>query len=290
MKNFFKSIGKASVYFLVYFVTQFVISFVYIIGIVSKLMLENTQYGQTEADVVAITEQATMMLMENLMAVTFWSGVLALVIYWIRFAVRKKSFLKEVELKKVPVKNLLPVIILAPCANVVLSMAMSYFPWPQGWMEAYMENSSIIDGSLMSWLTAVVMAPLLEEIVFRGLVYTRLKKGMPAIAAAIVASLAFGLCHSGIIWVIYATALGLVMTWIFEKYQSLVANILFHLFFNLMGQILSMIPENMEIVVWILAVAGVVGIVYGVKQMKKVTVVETPVIESVEEIPAEICE
>ena len=278
MKNFFKSVGKASIYFLVYFATQLVMGFIY--GIMFSV---NVMSSGEAMDAVEVAEQINTFIMDKAMEMTFWAGVMTLVIFWIRFAVRKKNFLKEVEFKKVPVKNLLPVIILAPCANVVLSMAMSYFPWPQGWMEAYMENSSIIDGSLMSWLTAVVMAPLLEEIVFRGLIYTRLKKGIPAIVAAIIASFVFGLCHSGIIWVIYATALGLVMTWIFEKYQSLLANILFHLFFNLMGQILSMIPENMEIVVWILAAAGVVGIVYGVKQIKKVTMVEEVTVEQIEE-------
>lgn len=276
MKNFFKSVGKASIYFLVYFATQLVMGFVY--GIMFSV---NVMSSGEAMDAMELTELLNTFIMDKAMEMTFWAGVMTLVIFWIRFAVRKKNFLKEVEFKKVPVKNLLPVIILAPCANVVLSMVMSYFPWPQGWMEAYMENSSTIDGSLMSWLTVVIMAPVLEEIVFRGLVYTRLKKGMPAIAAAIVASLAFGLCHSGIIWMIYATALGLVMTWIFEKYQSLVANILFHLAFNLMGQILNMIPDSMEIVVWILLAVSVVGLIYGVKQMKKVTVVETPVVEQV---------
>ena len=240
-------------------------------------------------DAMEVTELLNTFIMDKAMEMTFWAGVMTLVIFWIRFAVRKKNILKEVECKKFAKEGILPIVVTALSTNVVLSMVIGYFPWPQGWMEAYMENSSIIDGSLMSWLMAVVMAPVLEEIVFRGLVYTRLKKGMPAIAAAIVASLAFGLCHTGIIWVIYATALGLVMTWVFEKYQSLAASILFHFSFNLMGQILSMIPESMEFVVWILAVAGVAGIVYGVKQMKNV-VVEVPVMEQVEEIPVEICE
>lgn len=282
MKNFFKSVGKASIYFLVYFATQLVMGFVY--GILFSV---NVMSSGEATDAVEVAEQLNTFIMDKAMEMTFWAGVMTLVIFWIRFAVRKKNLLKEVECRKIAKEGILPIVVTGFSMNIVLSMVIGYFPWPQGWMEAYMENSSIIDGSLMSWLTAVVMAPLLEEIVFRGLVYTRLKKGMPAIAAAIVASLAFGLCHTGIIWVIYATALGLVMTWIFEKYQSLLANILFHLFFNLMGQILSMIPESMEFVVWILFVAGIVGIVYGVKQMKKVTVEEEAVIEQVEE---EACE
>lgn len=282
MKNFFKSIGKASIYFLVYFATQLVVSFVYGTIWSAKKTVELMEAGEA-VDAMALTEQLATQIMDKAMEMTFWAGIIALIIYWIRFAVRKKKFLKEVELKKVPVKNLLPVIILAPCANVVLSMVITYFPWPQAWIDAYMTNSASLDGSVMSWLAAVVMAPVLEEIVFRGLVYTRLKKGMPAIVAAIVASLAFGLCHGTAIWIIYATALGLVMTWIFEKYQSLAANIVFHLVFNATGLVINMIPESMAFVLWILVVAGVVGIVYGVKQMKKVTMVEEVTVEQIEE-------
>lgn len=289
MKNGLKAIGKASIYFLVYFATQLIISFVYGTVWSAKKTVELMEAGEA-VDAMALTEQLATQIMDKAMEMTFWAGVISLIIYWIRFAVRKKSFLKEVEFKKIPVKNLLPIIIFAPSANIVLSMVISNFPWPQAWIDAYMTNSAPLDGSVTSWLAAVVMAPVLEEIVFRGLVYTRLKKGMPAIAAAIVASLAFGLCHGTAIWIIYATALGLVMTWIFEKYKSLAANIVFHLVFNATGLVINMIPESMAFVLWIFAAAGVVGIVYGVKQMKKVTVVETPVIESVEEIPAEICE
>lgn len=288
MKNFFKSVGKASIYFLVYLATQFIVSFVYGMVWSAKITAELTAAGEA-LDAMALTEQLAVQIMDKAMEMTFWAGVITLIIYWIRFAVRKKNFLKEVEMKKVPVKSLLPVIILAPSANIVLSMVITYFPWPQAWIDAYMANSAPLDGSLMSWLTAVVMAPVLEEIVFRGLVYTRLKKGMPTIVAAIVASLAFGLCHGTAIWIIYATALGLIMTWIFERYQSLAANIVFHLVFNATGLVINMIPESMEIVLWIFAAAGVVGIVYGVKQMMKIAV-EVPVIEQVEEISVEICE
>ena len=282
MKNFLKSIGKAALYFAVYFVTQLIVSFVYGTIWSAKKTAELMAAGET-VDAMALTEQLATQIMDKATEMIFWAGIIALIIYWIRFAVRKKNFFKEVQIKKIVTNGILPIVVTALSMNVVVSVVISSIPWPQEWIDAYMTNSASIDGSLMSWLAAVVMAPLLEEIVFRGLVYTRLKKGMPAIAAAIVASLAFGLCHTGIIWMIYATALGLVMTWIFEKHQSLTANILFHLSFNLMGQILSMIPESMEIVIWILLVVSVVGLVYGVKQMKKVTVVETPVVEQIED-------
>jgi len=287
MKNFFKSFGKATIYFFVYFVTQLVVSFVY--GAVWSASKTAELMAAGEAvDAVALTEQLATQIMEKAMEMTFWAGIIALIIYWIRFAVRKKSFFKEVQIKKIATNGILPIIVTALSMNVVVSVVISNLPWPQEWIDAYATNSAPLDGSLMSWLAAVVMAPVLEEIVFRGLVYTRLKKGMPVIVAAILASFVFGLCHGTAIWIIYATGLGLVMTWVFEKYQSLTASILFHFSFNTMGLVLNMIPESMGFVLWILLAVSVVGLVYGVKQIKKVTVVEVPVVEQVEEEACEV--
>ena len=284
MKNFFKSIGKAALYFSVYYAVQFIVSFVYGTVWSAKKTAELMSAGET-VDAMALSEQLVAHLMEDqtLLLLTVCSGVIIFAIYWIRFAIRKKNFFQQVEIKKIAANGILLIVITALSMNVVLSVAISNLPWPQEWIDAYMTNSASIDGSLLSWLAAVVMAPVLEEIVFRGLIYTRLKKGMPTIVAAILASFVFGLCHGTAIWIIYATGLGLVMTWVFEKYQSLTASILFHLSFNTMGLIISMIPESMEIVVWSLLAVSVVGLVYGVKQLKNVTVVEAPVMEQVEE-------
>lgn len=270
MKNFFKSIGKAAVYFVVYLLTQTIVGFVYVIILGAKIAAS----GEVE-DAVALSEQLTTMIMDKAVEMTFWTSVIALIIYWIRFAVRKKNILKEVEIKKISANGILPILVMAPSLNVIISMVVSNIPWPQEWIDAYATNSSVLDGSLMTWISAVIIAPVFEEILFRGLVYTRLKKGMPTIIAAIVASLVFGLCHGTAIWIIYATVIGLVMTWVFERYQSLTASILFHFVFNAMGLAISMIPESMESVLWILLVVGVAGLVYGVTQILKVTTVES---------------
>lgn len=286
MKNFFKSIGKATAYFMVYLMTQVIISSMYGVIWTANKTAELMAAGE-EVDALLLTEQLSAQIMDQAMAMTFWAGVVTLIIYWIRFAVRKKNFLKEVEIKSIPTKGILPIVMFAVSFNVIVSVVVTYFPWPQAWMDAYMENSSSLDGSLMSWLAAVLMAPVLEEIVFRGLIYTRLKKGMPTIVAAILASLVFGLMHGTIIWVLYAFVLGMVMTWIFERYQSLTANIIFHLAFNAMGLVLSAIPESMEFIVWIFFVAGIVGTVVAVKQILKITVMEDKKEETVEE---KVCE
>lgn len=282
MKKGFKAVGKAVVYFAVYLLTQVLVSVVYSTVLSTQMTMEMMAAGE-ELDMMAMTETLTAELMGRLMEMTFVAGLVTLLIFWIRFAVRKKKLTKEVCLRKFPAKGILPIAIMAACFNVITSVIVTYFPWPQSWMDSYVANSSSIDGSLMSWLTAVLMAPVLEEIVFRGLMYTRLKKGLPVIAAAIVTSLAFGIAHGTIIWAIYTFIFSMVLIWVFEKFQSLAACIVLHMAYNLSGMALSLIPEDAAAVVWVLFVVGIVAAFFAYKMIVKITA-DIPRIE--EEVPA----
>lgn len=222
-----------------------------------------------ELDASVMMEQVTAEIMNQAMLMTLIAGVLALFIFWIVFLIRKKKFTKEVCIHPIPVQAVLPIALMAACFNIITSVIISIIPWPQSWMNSYATNSAAIDGSLMAWLTAVLMAPVLEEIVFRGLMYTRLKKGLGMIAAAIMTSLIFGIAHGTIIWAIYTFIFSMVLIWIFEKFQSLTACILLHMAYNLSGMALSLIPEEAGILVWILFIAGIAGIGFAYKRIGK---------------------
>jgi len=282
MKKGFKAVGKAVVYFATYLLMQVIVSVVYSSVITTQMTMELMATGE-EIDIMAMTMEVTEILMGRLMEMTFVAGLVTLVLFWLVFLIRRKKFKKEVCLRKFPANGILPIAVLAACFNVITSVIITYIPWPQSWMDSYAANSSSIDGSLMSWITAVLMAPVLEEIVFRGLMYTRLKKGLPVIAAAIVTSLAFGIAHGTMIWAIYTFIFSLVLIWVFEKFQSLGACIVLHMAYNLSGMALSLIPEEAAIVIWILFALGIVGAYFMYKVIVKITA-DIPRIE--EEVPA----
>ena len=289
MKKGFKAVGKAVVYFATYLLMQVIVSVVYSSVITTQMTMEIMAAGE-EIDIMAMTAEVTELLMGRLMEMTFVAGIVTLVIFWLVFLIRRKKFTKEVCLRKFPVNGILPIAVLAACFNVITTVVVSYFPWPQSWIDSYAASASSIDGSLMAWLTAVLMAPVLEEIVFRGLMYTRLKKGLPAIAAAIVTSLAFGIAHGTIIWFIYTFIFSLVLIWVFEKFQSLGACIALHMAYNLSGMALSLVPEEAELVIWVLLALAIVGAYFMYKMIVKITadiprVEEVPAIEAVEETP-----
>ena len=160
--------------------------------------------------------------------------------------------------------------LLACCFNIITSVLISIIPWPRSWITSYATNSSVIDSSLMAWLTAVLMAPVLEEIVFRGFVYTRLKKGLGKLAAVVITSLLFGIAHGTVIWFIYTFIFSIVLIWIFEKFQSLTASILLHLAYNLSGMALSLIPEEAGMSVLVLFATAVVGVRFVYRKINEI--------------------
>lgn len=265
MKNVGKSIGKAALYFLVYFGTQILVSSVFSVVITTKLTTE-MMAGNEELDMAVLTQKVMDVVMSQAMTMTFIAGIIALLIYAVVFLVRKKNFLTETSIGPMPVKGIFPVILVAAGFNVMVSMLLPLFPFPESWIVSYQQNSSVIgDGNtVMAWLCTIVMAPVLEEIVFRGLVYTRLKQGMSKIVAAVITSLLFALVHGTIIWGIYTFLLSMLLIWTFERYQSLTANILLHLFFNLTGMILSSLGDIPNVAGVVLIIVAVVMFVAGI--------------------------
>ena len=293
MKNSFKALGKAVAYFAVYLLVQVLVSTVFSAVISARMTMEMMASGE-ELDVMAMTDALMTEVMSKAMEMTFVAGLVTLLIFWIVFLIRKKKFTKEVCIRKIPVTGILPIAIMAAAFNVITTVIISFMPWPQEWMDSYVESSSAIDGSVMAWITAVLMAPVLEEIVFRGLMYTRLKKGLPAIIAAIITSLAFGIAHGTVIWAIYTFVFSMILIWVFEKFQSLTACIVLHMAYNLSGMALSVIPEEAGILILILFVISIAGVVFAYKMIEKVTIdilriEEVPVVETVmeEEVPVE---
>ena len=100
------------------------------------------------------------------------------------------------------------------------------------------------DYTLTGILSAVVIAPIAEEVFLRGLAYTRLRRAMPPILAAVLSSLAFGVLHGDIIWFMSAFGGGLAMAWIFQRTGSLWASILVHMTNNALAMLVPDMAEG----------------------------------------------
>lgn len=95
-----------------------------------------------------------------------------------------------------------------------------------------LENMMVSNNYFEEYLCIAVLAPIGEELAFRGLVYRRTRDFLPAWAAIILSSLAFGVYHGNVLQGVYASLLGCVLAYSYEKFQNILAPILIHMLAN----------------------------------------------------------
>lgn len=274
MKKFFKALGISLIYFLIYLAIQLIVSFVVSFAVVLWNMLQNDMSIENlESKVI---EQTTLIL--------FIANLLSIIAFVIIVLVRKKSISGELGIKKIKPKKIIPIILLGISLCIFISYSFSFIPFPESWTSSYAENVGVLsEGNfVVSLIATIILAPIAEEIVFRGLIYRNLKKGMPILAAGFISSLIFGICHTGIIWMIYAFLIGMFFVWIYEKFNSILGSIIVHMVFNLLGTFIdefNWIPEQVGLFILGMSVLVLAGsILWIVKISKKekyrITVIE----------------
>lgn len=182
--------------------------------------------------------------------------------FWYRRLRPKTDFtLKEV----INTKLLLATFLLGVALQLLISMCLNaVFPLlPQNMSEEYNQLiESLIGGNVwLSLLVTVILAPLAEELLFRGVTLKKAQKIMPFLAANILQAFLFGLYHGNLIQGTYAFVLGLILGFTAEYFHSVWASILLHAFVNGSAELLGLLPESVTgtyVGVVALSIAGVV--------------------------------
>ena len=77
-----------------------------------------------------------------------------------------------------------------------------------------------------------ICGPILEELIFRGIVYNKLKEFNKPMISIILTSIVFALFHPDIINAIYAFGVSFIFIYLYEKHKTLKAPILMHISLN----------------------------------------------------------
>ena len=107
-------------------------------------------------------------------------------------------------------------------------------------------SSSVISSGcvVLNVIWTVAMAPVVEEIVFRGYLLNTLKRCLGTVAGAVVTSIIFGLVHGTALWMLYAMLMGLVLAWLAVRLDNLAYSAAFHIGFNLTALPSALIPPD----------------------------------------------
>lgn len=122
----------------------------------------------------------------------------------------------------------------------IVSFTASLFPH---WLETYeemLETAGLDDRITVGmFLYSVLLGPIAEELIFRGVTMRQAKRCFPFWAANLMQAVLFGIFHMNMIQGIYTFCLGLILGYICEKSGSIYNSILLHMLFNFWGTIIS---------------------------------------------------
>lgn len=119
------------------------------------------------------------------------------------------------------------------------------------------------------WLlfSAVLLAPVFEETIFRGYIAGMLRRSYGGVAAWLVSSILFGVVHGAPSVAVSATCSGLVLGFYFLRYRSLVMVIMLHAMNNITACFLQTIEMDELSVREIISNDKVYWVVYGVSAL-----------------------
>ena len=197
----------------------------------------------------ALRDYVTDIYMEHVAEIFIISGVLMLgIIFLVLLLTCKKGRWQMAKILRLPerMKGGRGFGVLALCFaaglmfNAGFVALIELIPFPESWLEANNESvGAIMRGSILAAILATsVIAPLVEELLFRGIFYTSLRDAIPGrrraamLIAGAVVSVVFGIYHGNILQGIYTCAFSVLLVAIYEMTGSVWGPVAMHMGFN----------------------------------------------------------
>ena len=235
---------------------QLIVSFA---GVFLKIFLEifsNWElFTDSAADTNAIINSTVNSVMGSLMDSQFLAGIsavyaviAALVLgfwYWKRFCPKKQPRREVSSIINLPMVGGLILLMLGMqyiSTYIIMLLATVNPNWYQTY-EDLMKSIGFGNVTPLLALYSILIAPISEELIFRGVTMKYATKVLPFIAANILQAFLFGLFHANMIQGAYAFVVGLFCGYVCYKGGSLYLSILFHMLFNTWG---TFAPESLN--------------------------------------------
>lgn len=93
---------------------------------------------------------------------------------------------------------------------------------------------------IVYFICIVVLSPICEELLFRGVVYSSLKERMKVSYAIILQAFLFGISHGNLLQGVYAFFIGIIFALLLEYTDNLYSICLCHIIFNLCNDIFNL--------------------------------------------------
>lgn len=264
--------------FLYYLISLFVQGLVFVVLFIKEAKKINVEYSAYEAS-YSFTEKLLNKIENNSYTIVFISALIGMIFFG-RIFYKECKNAKDFNIfnwqKQVKTKDIVIIIVFAMFVGAGLSRFIMLLPIDNILGSYENVSNNLIKGNLFFQIISIgIFVPITEELVYRGLLYNRLKLVTNVRTSAIVTALLFGFFHFNLVQGIYTFLLSIVLVYVMDLYKSIIPAILIHMTVNittLLGNyfgITNMINKSMIVYVLVmtveLVVAGFLFIVYLVK-------------------------
>lgn len=246
--------------FLVYFVVSLIVELVVLLVVYAIRMPSMIDSIQTMDDFMKSYMDICVEVLQYAVELTALSALVAIpILEWMRRRDRKKEMEAGVvqNKKASAAKYFLIAGVCIPFSlglnNLILLSNLAMYS------DAYQDAAETLYAPSfgMQILCAGIIIPIVEEYIFRGLIYRRMRGYMSVRRAIVMSAVFFGIYHGNLVQMIYGMLCGILLAWLYEKYGSLWAPILAHVLMNLVSVILT----NVNAFLWMFASPLRVGII-----------------------------
>lgn len=234
-KGVLAALGKSLLYLLFFIMTQFLTGVVYTAAVAVR-----TALAHGEMDVAGAAQLAAERLLAGAPAVALLANVFVVAVLLLWFRLRHKPLGKAAGLRRCSGWTAAFSAFAALGLFVVIDLALALLP--EAWLAAYNADMALVASTgLLTALSIVVIGPLAEELVFRGIIQTRLLRAMPTWTAVVLQAVLFGIIHGTPIQIVYALLLGLALGFLRSRTGSILPGFAAHAAFNAMNDPLGLL-------------------------------------------------
>ncbi len=116
--------------------------------------------------------------------------------------------------------------------GVILSLMYNVFAYYLN----FVLKTSLFDNSnniAITLLSTGILGPIIEELMFRGIIYNELKSKYSNMKSILITTIFFAIIHINIIQILYALIIGFILIFVYEKYNNIKAPIILHMASNI---------------------------------------------------------
>jgi membrane protease YdiL (CAAX protease family) len=203
----------------------------FVLGIVMTFQVLSSLADPSLLDPTVVIDNLLDWTMTHLLEQTIAYQVIAVAVF-VPMWLKTRTYRPETERPSL----VLPIVLSAlalPGVSLVFSYALSATGLDET-SETFMEMMEAIQNSsiLLQVLSAVILAPIVEELCFRGLILNRSLYWMPKWAALLLQGVLFGVMHLNVPQGIFAALVGILLGMLYIRYRSLWVSIAAHLAVN----------------------------------------------------------